>query len=131
MTAAHAAFFQSAAQQVWCLYAQQPHNLISHKPQLWHTSARCQPLASWQSAQLAPSFAAQAAGLNANSTARKSNDIPMTTGALDIPPTVRLGPRVEHLDVPRDGSIVEVVSEALGLSQVRQSCTTSSWRLEI
>lgn len=56
--------------------------------------------------------------MDAHSTARQSGDANSTSCALDIPPTLRLGPRVEHIDVPRDGSIIEVVSEALNQSQV-------------
>lgn len=48
----------------------------------------------------------------------------LTQHALDIPPKVRLGPRVEHVDMPRDGNIAEVLSEALALPQVCcLSCT--------
>lgn len=46
---------------------------------------------------------------------------------LDVPPSLRLGPRVEHVKVVQDGCITEQLSEALSLSPVgpsTQSCTS-------
>jgi hypothetical protein len=37
---------------------------------------------------------------------------------LDIPPSLRLGPRVEHVKIVKDGSIIERLAEALSLSPV-------------
>jgi hypothetical protein len=39
-------------------------------------------------------------------------------GPLDMPPGLRLGPRVEHVKISRDGSILELLPEALDLPQV-------------
>lgn len=39
-------------------------------------------------------------------------------GPLDKPPGLRLGPRVEHVKISRDGSILELLPEALDLPQV-------------
>ena len=39
-------------------------------------------------------------------------------GPLDMPPGLRLGPRVEHVQISRDGSILELLPQALDLPQV-------------
>ena len=39
-------------------------------------------------------------------------------GPLDMPPGLRLGPRVEHVKISRDGSILELLPEALDLPRV-------------
>jgi hypothetical protein len=119
MTAAHAALLQSAAQLLWCGERDRPLTASQHHRDTSSRSRSC--LCACAATHLAGAVARNAmqpAELDTLSSWSYAVDEAKRAGPLDMPPSLRLGPRVEHVNILRDGSIVELLSEALKLPQV-------------
>lgn len=77
--------------------------------------------AAASAAQTAPAAATADVHL-ANSLTAPQNQPSFIAGetltALNVPTPLRLGPRVEHIAVPRDGPATDIIAECLGLPKV-------------
>ena len=113
---------QSAACCVWRVCVHRHRSLLASQFRLHTSSWGRSPLGSCKAMQAASALdscgSSHPAELERHSSASYTLNGAEAAGPLDMPPSLRLGPRVEHVKVPRDGSSMELLPEALDLPQV-------------
>ena len=122
MTAAHVATLHSAACLLHRFCGHRDRSALALQLCLQVSSHHRSPLGSCRAMQAASSVDSygysRPAELDTRSSASYTLDGAEAATPLDMPPSLRLGPRVEHVKVSRDGSIIELLPEALGLPPV-------------